>query len=131
MSQTAWICSIRCHCHPFYHRPLGSLFVRRRRPPRGLVFHSARGSEYLGAILRDRLRALGVRQSSSQRGPEDNAHMESFFHTLKAELVHGTEFATTTALRAAIARYVRYYNRERLHSALDYQSPLDYEANAA
>ena len=105
--------------------------VRRRRPPRGLVFHSDRGSEYVGAILRDRLRALGVRQSSSQRGPEDNAHMESFFHTLTAELVHDSEFATTAALRAAIARYIRYYNRERLHSALAYRSPVDYEANAA
>ena len=105
--------------------------VRRRQPPRGLVFHSDRGSEYVGATLRDRLRALGIRQSASQRGPEDTAHLESFFHTLKAELVHGTQFATATALRAAIARYVRYYNRERLHSALAYQSPVDYEARAA
>ena len=47
--------------------------VRRRRPPRGLVFHSDRGSEYVGATLRDRLRALGIRQSSALRGPEDKA----------------------------------------------------------
>jgi transposase InsO family protein len=68
--------------------------VRRRRPARGLIFHSDRGSEYVGATLRDRLRALGIRQSSALRGPEDNAHMESFFHSLKAELVHGARFVS-------------------------------------
>jgi transposase InsO family protein len=105
--------------------------VRRRRPPRGLVFHSDRGSEYVGATLRDRLRALGIRQSSALRGPEDNAHMESFFHSLKAELVHGVRFATETALRQSIAGYVRYYNHRRIHSALAYRSPVDYESCAA
>ena len=105
--------------------------VRRRRPPRGLVFHSDRGSEYVGATLRDRLRALGIRQSSALRGPEDNAHMESFFHSLKAELVHGARFETETALRQAIAGYVRYYNHRRIHSALAYRSPVDYETCAA
>ena len=104
--------------------------VRRRRPPRGLVFHSDRGSEYVGATLRDRLRALGIRQSSALRGPEDNAHMESFFHSLKAELVHGVRFATETALRQSIAGYVRYYNHRRIHSALAYRSPVDYESCA-
>ena len=105
--------------------------VRRRRPPRGLVFHSDRGSEYVGATLRDRLRALGIRQSSALRGPEDNAHMESFFHSLKAELVHGARFETETALRQSIAGYVRYYNHRRIHSALAYRSPVDYESCAA
>ena len=105
--------------------------VRQRRPPRGLVFHSDRGSEYVGAAFRDRLAALGIRQSSALRGPEDNAHMESFFHSLKAELVHGTRFATEATLRHAIGRYVRYYNHQRLHSALAYRSPVDYESCAA
>jgi putative transposase len=105
--------------------------VRRRRPPRGLVFHSDRGSEYVGAALRDRLRALGIRQSSARRGPEDNAHMESFFHSLKAELVHGTRFDSRAALRRAIARYVHYYNHQRRHSALAYRTPVDYESRAA
>ena len=105
--------------------------VRRRRPPRGLVFHSDRGSEYVGATLRDRLRVLGIRQSSALRGPEDNAHMESFFHSLKAELVHGVRFETETALRQAIAGYVRYYNHRRIHSALAYRTPVDYESCAA
>ncbi len=57
--------------------------------------------------------------------------MESFFHSLKAELVHGTVFPSASALRDAIARYVRYYNHQRLHSALDYRSPVDYERAVA
>jgi transposase InsO family protein len=105
--------------------------VRRRRPPRGLIFHSDRGSEYSAAAFRDRLVALGIRQSSARRGPEDNAHMESFFHSLKAELVHGTRFATEAVLRRDVARYIRYYNHRRLHSALGYRSPVDYESCAA
>jgi len=105
--------------------------VRRRCPPRGLVFHSDRGSEYVGSTLRDRLRALGIRQSSARRGPEDNAHMESFFHSLKAELVHGAQFASRAELRRAIAQYVRYYNHQRRHSALAYRTPVDYESRVA
>jgi transposase InsO family protein len=57
--------------------------------------------------------------------------MESFFHSLKAELIHGTRFATEATLRRAVARYIRYYNHRRLHSALGYRSPVDYEAGAA
>ena len=105
--------------------------VGRRRPPRGLIFHSDRGSEYVARALRDRLRALGIHQSSACRGPAENAHMESFWHSLKAELVHGTSFATDEALRQELARYIRYYNHRRLHSALGYRSPVDYERCAA
>jgi transposase InsO family protein len=105
--------------------------VRRRQPPRGMIFHSDRGSEYVAAAFRDRLIALGLHQSSAQRGPEDNAHMESFFHSLKAELVHGTRWDTAVALRAALRRYIHYYNHERRHSALGYRSPVDYESCAA
>jgi transposase InsO family protein len=105
--------------------------VRRRQPPPGLVFHGDRGSEYVGAGLRDRLRALGIHQSSARRGPEDNAHMESYFHSLKAELVHGATFAGDAQLRQAIRHYVHYYNHRRLHSALAYRSPVDDEAVAA
>jgi transposase InsO family protein len=105
--------------------------VRRRQPPRGMIFHSDRGSEYVAAAFRDRLVALGVQQSSAQRGPEDNAHMESFFHSLKAEVLHGVRFVTEAALQREVARYIRYYNHRRLHSALGYQSPVDYEAGVA
>ncbi len=99
--------------------------------PRGLIFHRDRGSEYVAARLRDRLRTLGIRQSATCRGPAANAHMESFWHSLKAEVVHGTRFATDEALRQALARYIRYYNHRRLHSALGYRSPVAYEQCAA
>ena len=105
--------------------------VRRRRPPGGLIFHSDRGSEYAAAAFRDRLVALGIRQSSAQRGPQDNAHVESFFHSLKAEVIHGARFASEVTLRRALRRYMQYYNTRRIHSALGYQSPVDYELCAA
>jgi transposase InsO family protein len=105
--------------------------VRRRRPAPGLIFHSDRGSEYAGSTFRDRLVALGMRQSAAWRGPEDNAHVESFFHSLKAEVIHGVRFTTDQALRHELARYVQYYNHRRLHSALGYRSPVDYEDDAA
>ncbi len=105
--------------------------VRRRRPPGGLIFHSDRGSEYAAAAFRDRLVALGIRQSSAQRGPKDNAHVESFFHSLKAEVIHGARFASEVTLRRALRGYMQYYNTRRIHSALGYQSPVDYELCAA
>jgi len=105
--------------------------ARRREPREGLVFHSDRGSEYSAAAFRDRLITLGMRQSSAQRGPEDNAHMESFFHSLKAEVIHGARFATEEELRCVVTRYIRYYNHRRLHSSLRYRSPVDFEARAA
>ena len=105
--------------------------ARRRQPRRGLIFHSDRGSEYAASAFRDRLRALGIHQSSAQRGPEDNAHMESFFHSLKAEVVHGTTSATEAALRQLVVRYIHYYNHRRMHSALRYRSPVEFEHRAA
>jgi transposase InsO family protein len=57
--------------------------------------------------------------------------MESFFHSLKADLVHGTRFLPESELRTQLRRYLWYYNHQRLHSALDYRSPVDYERRAA
>jgi transposase InsO family protein len=56
--------------------------------------------------------------------------MESFFHSLKAEAIHGVRFGTDSALRSVLAGYVHYYNRQRRHSALGYRSPIDFEAAA-
>ena len=106
--------------------------VRRRHPRAGLIFHSDRGSEYAGHAFRDRLRALGIRQSTTRGGtPGDNAHMESFFHSLKAEVIHGARFETERVLRLALRGYFRYYNYRRLHSALRYRAPADFEARVA
>lgn len=103
----------------------------RRRPAEGVIFHSDRGSEYMGAPFCTRLAALGLLQSASVRGPGDNPHAESFFHTLKAELTRGVQFATEAALRTELRRYMRYYNTKRLHSGLKYLSPLAFEQRAA
>ena len=106
--------------------------LRRRRPDAGLIFHSDRGSEFQGTPVRARLAASGVRQSMTRGGaPGENAHMESFFHSLKADVIHGRSFQTVAELRQQLRRYMRYYNYQRLHSALGYQSPVDYERRAA
>jgi transposase InsO family protein len=103
----------------------------RARGGQGTIFHSDRGSEYVGARFCTRVTQLGLRQSASVRGPSDNAHAESFFHSLKAELTRGLVFATERALRRALDGYMRYYNTTRMHSSLNYLSPLAFERRAA
>jgi len=94
---------------------------------RPLTFHSDRGPEYLAAPLRDRLLALGIAQSASESGAGDNAHMESFFHSFKAEVVRGETFGSEADLRRVLRHYGHYYNHKRLHSALGFRTPGDYE----
>ena len=108
-----------------------SAAARRRRGVRGVIFHSDRGSEYMGRRFCRHVARLGFLQSASARGPSDNAHMESFFHTLKAELTRGVVFADERQLRTAIRSYMHYYNTTRLHSSLHYRSPLAFEREAA
>ena len=103
----------------------------RGRPVRATIFHSDRGSEYMTAPFRSCVTQLGILQSASTRGPEDNAHMESFFHSLQAELTRGVSFTTPRELRDALQRYLRYYNTTRMHSALGYRSPIAFETRAA
>lgn len=103
----------------------------RRRRTIQTIFHSDRGSEYLAAPFRACVTQLGLLQSASRRGPEDNSHMESFFHSLKAELIRGATFHTATSLRKALREYIRYYNHIRMHSALGYRSPIAFERLAA
>jgi transposase InsO family protein len=84
--------------------------LRRRRPDAGLIFHSDRGSELQWMPVRMRLAASGVRQSMTRGGaPGENAHMESFFHSLKADVIHGRSFLTVADLRRQLRRYVRHY----------------------
>ena len=104
--------------------------VRRRPAATGVIFHSDRGSEYMGTPFCTRVAELGLVQSASVRGPGDNAHAESFFHSLKAELIRGTHFATEAALRGALRTYMTWYNTVRLHSSLSDRSPLAFEQQA-
>ena len=106
--------------------------IRNRNPAPGLIFHSDRGIEYAAFAFKARLAALGVRQSMNRRGrPTDNAHMESFFHSMKSDVIHGCQLKTDEQVYRILRRYIVFYNRTRLHSSLNYHSPIDYERAAA
>jgi len=103
--------------------------IRMRRPRAGLIFHSDRGIEYAAEPYREDLRAHGFVQSMNRpKRMNDNAHMESFFHTMKSELHKKLCVATDVQLRAVIATYVDYYNERRGHTSLDHRSPIHFEA---
>jgi len=103
--------------------------VRSRRPPPGLVHHSDRGCQYASHDYQRALSAHGIVCSMSRKGDcWDNAVAESFFATLKAELVDDADFATRAEARTAIFDFIEgFYNRRRRHSFLGYLSPLDFE----
>lgn len=102
--------------------------VRRQRPPAGVVFHTDRGIEYGAYDFRDRLARFGFIQSMNRPGTlNDNARMESFFHSLKAEGVHGTRFTNDGSLRAFLSSYIQFYNVQRAHGALGYRTPAAFE----
>ena len=105
----------------------------RRHPASGLLHHSDRGSQYASGEYQSRLVELGAQCSMSRRGDcYDNAAVESFFSTLKTELVHERRYATRAEARSDIFEYIEmFYNRERRHSALGYLSPAEYEARHA
>lgn len=103
--------------------------VQKRRPTEGLLHHSDRGCQYTSAEYRQRLQALGVTVSMSRTGNcWDNAVAESFFATLKNELVHRRRWRSVLELRTALFEYIEvFYNRRRLHSSLDYRTPAAVE----
>ena len=102
--------------------------VRYRKPPRGLIFHTDRGIEYAAGAFKARLAELGVTQSMNRPGKiNDNAYIESFFHSMKSEIVHGLRFTEDHAIESAVRDYVPFYNGTRLHSSLNYVPPATYE----
>ena len=103
--------------------------IRKRQPEVGLMIHTDRGVEYRGKVYQDELTRNGMRHSLNRAGQcTDNAHMESFFHSMQAELIRGNKFKNVLELRYAVGNYInQYYNAKRLHSGIDYYSPIEYE----
>ena len=106
--------------------------ITARSPKPGLLFHSDRGIEYSAYGYQDYLKANGIVPSMNRpRHCQDNAHMESFFHSLKAELTHHRSYASDVQLNASVAGYIeRFYNEKRIHSSLGYHSPVEFECLA-
>ena len=107
--------------------------VSDRQPNAGLIFHTDRGIEYTGHEFRRILAQHGIRASVNRLGIcTDNGHMESFFHSLKAELIRGRKFNSMSELRYSLNSYINhFYNKKRLHSGIGYYSPIEYEKLAA
>ncbi len=103
--------------------------LQQRRPGAGLLHHSDRGVQYASGDYRQVLQTFGLEASMSRKGNcYDNATMESFWGTLKNELVYRLKYRTREEARRSIFAWIEtYYNRVRLHSSLGYKSPVDFE----
>ena len=109
-----------------------TMALEHRRPARGVVHHTDRGSQYAATGYRELLAGHGLTASMSRRGNGwDNAVVESFFHTLKTELVFHRRYLTREEARQDIFEWIEvFYNRVRRHSTLGYRSPAEFEARA-
>ena len=107
--------------------------VGRENPGDGLVFHDDQGAQYTSRAYQRCLEKHGITQSVSRPGnPYDNAVAESFFKTLKRELVNGRHYETREEAKQDIFKYIElYYNTKRTHSALGYKSPAEFERESA
>lgn len=103
--------------------------IKRRNPAKGLIWHTDRGAQYASYEHKDLLRKYGIVQSMSRKGDcWDNAVSESFFHSLKTELVYHENFKTKAQANEMIFEYIEiFYNRQRLHSYNNYMSPFEFE----
>lgn len=110
-----------------------AMALEQRKPPSGLIHHSDRGSNYTAKAFQQQLAEHGMIASMSRKGDcWDNAVAESFFSTLKNELTHEHNFNNQQIARAAIFEYIEiFYNRQRLHQTLNYQTPDEFEQTVA
>jgi len=104
---------------------------RREHPAKGLIIHTDQGSQYTSAAYQSTLRKYNIISSMSRKGnPYDNALMESFYKTIKRELINEADFQSIDQAQLEIFKYIEtYYNTKRMHSALGYQSPREFERN--
>lgn len=111
------------------HASALTMALKARRPAPGLIHHTDRGSQYRSSAYREILAAHSIRASMNGRKvPQDNAVAESFFSTLKNELVHHRDFSSRAEAMAEIREYIElFYNRKRMHQSLGYQSPEQFE----
>jgi len=105
--------------------------LKKRNYPTNVIFHTDRGIEYAGFEFQKLLNKWDFKHSVNRPGHcTDNAFMESFFHSLKGELIRGTVYKSVKILRQALSKYInKFYNAARLHSSLGYMSPIQYEQN--
>ena len=106
--------------------------IKKRKPQGDLMLHTDRGMEYRGHVYQAALKREGIVHSLSRAGKcTDNAHMESFFHSMKVEVIRGNVFKSDKELRGTLGSYInKYYNVSRMHSGINYCSPMEYEAIA-
>jgi transposase InsO family protein len=110
-----------------------AMALKTRRPEPGLLHHSDRGIQYASVEYQSQLQDRGIICSMSRKGDcWDNAVAESFFSTLKAELIHGADYVSRSQAKASVFEYIEvFYNGRRRHSALGYVSPVEHEVAAA
>jgi transposase InsO family protein len=122
-----WSMSNRISKQVVYDALLMALF--RRKFPTGVIIHSDRGSQYCSDRYRKLINNNNLIGSMSRKGNcWDNAVAESFFHTLKVELVNEVTYQSREIARRSVFEYIEaYYNRKRMHSAIDYRVPIDVE----
>ena len=109
-----------------------TMAIIRCKPPQGVIHHSDRGSQYCSDVYQALLKQHGFICSMSGKGNcYDNAVMESFYHTLKIELIYGEKYKTREETQLLVFDYIEvFYNRQRLHSTLGYQTPDEFELAA-
>lgn len=105
------------------------LAIKKRQPAESILFHTDRGAEYRAHHVQHYLKSHNINASMNRPGCcTDNAEVESFFHSLKADIIRGNRFETMSKLHSKLKGYLNYfYNRQRLHSSLGYQTPVEFE----